>query len=128
MISDPKTTPNSRAGRVLFAALVAFGAWYVQFRLFRTNGLLWSLALWSAAVPLIDRLLSGRRYVWQGARAFARVPAGSEDPAATAGQPGVGPGSLDTRTADRAAQIVVGPGSSAVAEAMADRRSLGEGG
>ena len=26
MISDPKTTPDSRAGRVLFAALVAFGA------------------------------------------------------------------------------------------------------
>ncbi len=27
MISDPKTTPDSRIGRVLFAALVAFGAW-----------------------------------------------------------------------------------------------------
>src|SRR5207247_1579437 len=27
MISDPKTTPDSRAGRLLFAALVAFGAW-----------------------------------------------------------------------------------------------------
>jgi Na+-translocating ferredoxin:NAD+ oxidoreductase RnfD subunit len=64
MISDPKTTPDSRAGRVLFAALVAFGAWYVQFRLFRTNGLLWSLAVWSIAVPLIDRLLPGHRYVW----------------------------------------------------------------
>ena len=45
MISDPRTTPNSRAGRILFALLVACGAWYVQFRLFRTNGLLWSLAL-----------------------------------------------------------------------------------
>jgi len=64
MISDPKTTPDSRAGRVLFAALVAFGAWYVQFRLFRTNGLLWSLAAWSMAVPLIDRLLPGDRYNW----------------------------------------------------------------
>jgi Predicted NADH:ubiquinone oxidoreductase, subunit RnfD len=64
MISDPKTTPNSRAGRVLFAALVAFCAWYVQFRLFRTNGLLWSLAACSIAVPLIDRLLPGARYVW----------------------------------------------------------------
>ena len=66
MISDPKTTPDSRAGRVLFAALVAFGAWYVQFRLFRTNGLLWSLALWSMAVPVIDRLLPGGRYTWAG--------------------------------------------------------------
>jgi Na+-transporting NADH:ubiquinone oxidoreductase subunit NqrB len=64
MISDPKTTPDSRAGRVLFAALVACGAWYVQFRLFRTNGLLWSLAVWSMAVPLIDRLLPGHRYTW----------------------------------------------------------------
>jgi Na+-transporting NADH:ubiquinone oxidoreductase subunit NqrB len=64
MISDPKTTPDSRAGRVLFAALVAFGGWYVQFRLFRTNGLLWSLAAFSLAVPLIDRLLPGTRYTW----------------------------------------------------------------
>jgi Na+-translocating ferredoxin:NAD+ oxidoreductase RnfD subunit len=64
MISDPKTTPNSRAGRVLFAGLVAFGAWYVQFRLFRTNGLLWSLAAWSITVPLIDQLLPGSRYAW----------------------------------------------------------------
>ena len=64
MISDPKTTPNSRAGRILFAGLVAYGAWYVQFRLFRTNGPLWSLALFSMAVPLIDRLLPGTRYEW----------------------------------------------------------------
>jgi len=66
MISDPKTTPDSRAGRVLFAALVAYGAWYIQFRLFRTNGLLWSLAACSLAVPAIDRLLPGRRYEWAG--------------------------------------------------------------
>jgi enediyne biosynthesis protein E5 len=67
MISDPKTTPDSRAGRILFAFLIAFGAWYVQFRLFRTNGLLWSLALFSMFVPLIDRLLPGDRYEWKGA-------------------------------------------------------------
>jgi len=64
MISDPRTTPNSRSGRILFAFLVAYGAWYVQFRLFRTNGLLWSLAVFSMVVPLIDWLLPGRRYDW----------------------------------------------------------------
>ena len=64
MISDPKTTPDSRFGRVLFAALVAFVAWYVQFRLFRTNGLLWSLAGCSMLVPLINRLAPGLRYAW----------------------------------------------------------------
>jgi enediyne biosynthesis protein E5 len=64
MISDPKTTPDSRAGRVVFAALVAFVAWYVQFRLFRTNGLLWSLAGCSMLVPAINRVVPGLRYAW----------------------------------------------------------------
>jgi enediyne biosynthesis protein E5 len=64
MISDPKTTPNSRGGRVLFAALVAFGGWYIQYRMFRTNGLLWSLAIASLLVPVIDRLLPGLPYNW----------------------------------------------------------------
>jgi len=64
MISDPKTTPRSRAGRLLFAGLVAAGAGSVQFLMYRTNGLLWSLAAWSLAVPLLDRWLPGPRYEW----------------------------------------------------------------
>ncbi len=64
MISDPRTTPDSRAGRFLFAALVAFGAWYVQFRMFRTNGLLWSLTACSMLTPIIDWLMPGNRYQW----------------------------------------------------------------
>ncbi len=64
MISDPRTTPNSRPGRILFALMVASGAWYIQFRLFRTNGPLWSLALCSLTVPVIDRLLAASRYEW----------------------------------------------------------------
>ena len=64
MISDPKTTPRARRGRVLFAALVACGAAAVQFLMYRTNGLLWSLVAFSPLVPLIDRLLPGPRYEW----------------------------------------------------------------
>ena len=66
MISDPKTTPDSRFGRVIFGALVALGAYYVQFKLFHTNGLLWSLAACSLLVPLIDWLAPGTRYAWTG--------------------------------------------------------------
>lgn len=65
MISDPRTTPDSRAGRLVFAVLVAAGAYVVQFRLFQSNPLLWSLAACSLAVPLIDRLLPGHRYDWK---------------------------------------------------------------
>ncbi|MEO7319827.1 MAG: RnfABCDGE type electron transport complex subunit D [Chthoniobacteraceae bacterium] len=64
MISDPRTTPDSRAGRIIFAALVAWGAWYVQFQMFRTNGLLWSLAAFSLCTPLLDWLIPGTRYHW----------------------------------------------------------------
>ena len=68
MISDPKTTPDSRAGRILFGLLVATGAAFVQFRLFRTNGPIWSLALFALLVPVIDLVLPGPRYAWNATR------------------------------------------------------------
>ena len=74
MISDPKTTPDSRTGRMLFAALVALGAWYVQFRLFRPSGILWSLAVCSALVPLLDRLFPARKYAWVSEASGPRRP------------------------------------------------------
>jgi Na+-transporting NADH:ubiquinone oxidoreductase subunit NqrB len=74
MISDPKTTPDARAGRILFAVAVALGAYVVQFKLFRTNGLLWSLSACSLAVPLIDRLLRGRRFSWQAPMSTSSSP------------------------------------------------------
>ena len=67
MISDPKTTPDSRVGRVLFAWLVALGAAYVHFRLFRPNGFLWALVALSPLVPVIDLLLPAARYRWPSA-------------------------------------------------------------
>lgn len=68
MISDPKTTPDSRAGRILFAALVALGGGFVSFVLYRQNGLLLSLAVLSPLVPVLDRLLPGARYRWDGGK------------------------------------------------------------
>ena len=89
MISDPKTTPDSRAGRIVFACLVALGAGLVQFVLFRTNGLLWSLAACSLFVPILDRWLPGRGFEWSApgtgaqqkershAQSGVRIPAGA---------------------------------------------------
>jgi len=74
MISDPKTTPDTRAGRVLFALLVALGAGCVHFVLYRPNGLILSLAFLSPLVPLLDRLLPGARYAWRGAPVLAAAP------------------------------------------------------
>ena len=64
MITDPKTTPDSRAGRLLFTLLVALAALYVQFVLFRPHGPLWALLICSPLVPLIDRCFPGSRFDW----------------------------------------------------------------
>jgi Na+-transporting NADH:ubiquinone oxidoreductase subunit NqrB len=65
MISDPKTTPDSRIGRIIFAALVAWGAWYWQFRMFHINGLMYALAAVSLLTPLLDWLFPGPRFDWK---------------------------------------------------------------
>lgn len=64
MISDPKTTPDSRTGRIFFALLVAVAGLSVQFVLFRPNGPLWGLIVCSSLVPLLDHLFPGFRYDW----------------------------------------------------------------
>ncbi|MDH4080732.1 MAG: RnfABCDGE type electron transport complex subunit D [Nitrospira sp.] len=64
MISDPKTTPDSRTGRVVFALCVALVSLYVQFGLFIPNGPLWGLIACSPCVPMLDRLFPGIRYDW----------------------------------------------------------------
>lgn len=68
MISDPKTTPASRLGRVVFAALVATVALVIQFGFYRANGPIYALVLCAPLVPLLDRFLPGTAYNWPGAR------------------------------------------------------------
>jgi Na+-transporting NADH:ubiquinone oxidoreductase subunit NqrB len=72
MISDPKTTPDSRPGRILYAAVVASVAVAIQFGLYQPNALIWALAACAPLVPLADRLLPGARYRW--ARPAAEPP------------------------------------------------------
>ena len=64
MISDPKTTPDSRTGRIVYALIVALAALYVQFGFFKPNGPLWGLIVCAPLVPLIDRLVPSARYDW----------------------------------------------------------------
>ena len=66
MLSDPRTTPASRSGRVVFAVLVACGGFAIQYGAYRPNGLLGALALFAMCVPLLDRLLPGARFAWPG--------------------------------------------------------------
>lgn len=64
MISDPKTTPDSALGRVIFGALVATTGYVIQFVLYEPHGPVIALILCSPVVPLIDRYSTGRHYSW----------------------------------------------------------------
>lgn len=64
MISDPKTTPDHALGRICYGLLVATVAFGIQFALHEPHGPITALILCSPCVPLIDRLLAGRRYEW----------------------------------------------------------------
>lgn len=57
MISDPKTTPQSRLGRVLFGVLVASLALSIRFTWYVTTAPIFALALAAWVVPLIDWII-----------------------------------------------------------------------
>jgi Na+-translocating ferredoxin:NAD+ oxidoreductase RnfD subunit len=65
MISDPKTAPDTVAGRVVFGALVATVAMTIQFAFYQPNGPVLALFLCAPLVPLIDYARRGPRYRWQ---------------------------------------------------------------
>jgi len=72
MISDPRTTPDSRAGRLIFCSLTAAAAFWIQFGWYRPNALLWALAFCAPTVPLLDRVFPGGRFAWT--RAYPILP------------------------------------------------------
>lgn len=64
MITDPRSTPDSRLGRLIFAAAVAaFAAWLGWGPHIR-GGMLYALAGLSFLTPLIDLALPARRFEW----------------------------------------------------------------
>lgn len=64
MISDPKTTPDTAIGRLLYAAIVASVAFTIQFVYYVPNGPILALILSAPLVPVIDALLRGTHYQW----------------------------------------------------------------
>ena len=76
MISDPMTTPNSPAGRILFAMVVAISAYTIQFVFYVPNGPILALIMASPIVPVIDRLAGGASYSWNGRAVRLHNPPG----------------------------------------------------
>ncbi len=68
MITDPRSTPNSRAGRILFAmSVAALAAWFIIGPNQRAAPLV-ALAALSITTPILDRLLPAGRFSWGSTR------------------------------------------------------------
>ena len=64
MISDPRTSPDSRLGRFLFALAVALLAHWLAFFLQMRPALYVALIVLAPSVFLLDAVLPGRRFAW----------------------------------------------------------------
>ena len=64
MITDPRSTPDSRAGRILFALMVAAIAAWLGWAHHLRGSMLYALAGLAFLTPIIDRLLPARRFQW----------------------------------------------------------------
>jgi Na+-transporting NADH:ubiquinone oxidoreductase subunit NqrB len=64
MISDPRTTPDSRLGRFIFALSVALLGHYLTFFMQMRPALYVALIALSPLILLIDRILPAQRFQW----------------------------------------------------------------
>lgn len=64
MISDPRSTPDSRKARVLFGIVSALVGAYLQLKYNFAPGLVVSLAFLSLSTPFLDKFLPGKRFEW----------------------------------------------------------------
>lgn len=64
MITDPKTTPNHRVARVLWAAAIAGVAFYLTAFKFMNGAPILVLVLAQPLVPLLDALFKAKRFEW----------------------------------------------------------------
>ena len=64
MITDPRSTPDSRTGRILFATAIAVLAHVFLFHWQIREGVFYALVLVSCATPIIDRFWPAPRFAW----------------------------------------------------------------
>jgi enediyne biosynthesis protein E5 len=64
MITDPKTTPNHRGARVLWAAAIAGAAFYLTAFKFMNGAPILVLVLAQPLVPILDSLFKAKRFEW----------------------------------------------------------------
>jgi len=64
MITDPRTIPNARIGRLLWAVAIALLTFFLRNYLFLSTAVFWALFALAPLSILIDAVFPGDRFVW----------------------------------------------------------------
>ena len=65
MISDPKTSPNHPAARIIWAIAIAVVAFYLTAFKWKYNTLIWVLVAAAPLVPVLDKLFKAKDFIWK---------------------------------------------------------------
>ena len=65
MISDPKTSPNHPAARIIWAIAIAVVAFYLTAFKWKYNTLIWVLVAAAPFVPVLDKLFKAKDFIWK---------------------------------------------------------------
>ena len=64
MISDPRTSPNHRIARIIWAVLIAVVSFYVATYKWKYNTAVWVLVAAAPLVPLLDQIFKAKMFRW----------------------------------------------------------------
>jgi Na+-transporting NADH:ubiquinone oxidoreductase subunit NqrB len=64
MITDPKTTPNHPAARIIWSMCIAGIAFYLTAFKFINGAPIWVLVMAQPLIPLLDRLFKAKQFEW----------------------------------------------------------------
>jgi Na+-transporting NADH:ubiquinone oxidoreductase subunit NqrB len=64
MITDPRSIPNARSGRLVFAAAIALLTYILRNHFYLSTAVFWALFILSPLTLLLDRIWVDDRFVW----------------------------------------------------------------
>ncbi len=73
MLTDPVTNPNTRTGRIVFAALAAIFTMLIRYMANLPEGVLYSILLANIFTPVIDKIFDGKQVLFEKKLVYASI-------------------------------------------------------
>jgi len=64
MLTDPRSIPNARISRIIWASMIAILAFILQSQFYVNNGVFWSLFMISPLTIFLDNIWQKKRFQW----------------------------------------------------------------